>query len=83
MSDPMPNDPLEAGVRIGRACEQNAVPYAIGGALAYGLWAIPRATADVDINIFVDDAALGRALDAMESVGISVQDAVLPREGHR
>jgi hypothetical protein len=48
------------------------VPYAIGGALAYGLWAIPRATADVDVNVFVDDSALDRVLDALESVDIEV-----------
>ena len=33
--------------------EDNDIEYAIGGALALGYYATPRATVDVDINIFV------------------------------
>lgn len=37
------------------------VPYGIGGALALGVWGFPRATNDVDLDVFV-------AADALEPV---------------
>lgn len=55
------------------AFEQASIPYAIGGALAYGMWGIPRATLDVDVNVFVDDAELRKVTDALASVGIPTQ----------
>lgn len=48
MQPPLPNDPLEAALRIAAAFESAGISYALGGALAYGLWAVPRATVDVD-----------------------------------
>jgi hypothetical protein len=38
---------------IADALERQKIPYAIGGAIALGFYAPPRATLDVDINIFV------------------------------
>lgn len=38
---------------IADALERRKIPYAIGGALALGFYAPPRATVDVDVNIFV------------------------------
>lgn len=43
-----PEDPLDAALRIAAAFEAARVSYALGGALAYGLWAIPRTTVDVN-----------------------------------
>ncbi len=63
-------DPLEAGLRIAAALEASNIRYALGGALAYGLWGIPRATVDVDVNLFVDDSELESALDALSAMGI-------------
>jgi hypothetical protein len=40
--------------------EQRGLPYAIGGALALAFYSPPRATIDVDVNIFVSPA---RVLD--------------------
>lgn len=34
------------------------VPYGIGGALALGVWGFPRATNDVDLDVFVAPDAL-------------------------
>jgi hypothetical protein len=62
-------DPLEAGLAIARAFDAATIPYALGGALAYGIRAIPRATLDVDVNVFVEDAELGRVADALRSLG--------------
>ena len=38
---------------IADALERRKIPYAIGGAIALGFYAPPRATVDVDVNIFV------------------------------
>lgn len=45
-----PEDALAAGVLIAAALDRHAVPYALGGALAYGQYGIPRATNDVDVS---------------------------------
>ena len=66
-----PADPLEAGLALASAFDKKRIPYALGGALAYGLWAVPRATVDVDVNVFVEDAALGDVLDALAEQGVS------------
>ena len=46
MSDP--SDPFEAGLRLAAALQARGVSYALGGALAFGLWGVPRATIDWD-----------------------------------
>ena len=67
-----PSDPLEAGLLLGESLDQAGIPYAIGGALAYGIWGIPRATIDVDINIFVEPEDLDPVLDVLTELGIAV-----------
>ena len=67
-----PVDPLDAALAVARAFELGNVSYAIGGALAYGVWGIPRATIGVDINIFVDDVDLQLVVDALATLGIAV-----------
>jgi hypothetical protein len=54
-----PEDPLAAAIAIAKAFDAHGVPYAIGGALAYGYWAVPRATLDIDVNVFVPRDGLG------------------------
>ncbi len=56
------------------------IPYAIGGAIAYGFHGPPRATNDVDLNLFVDTDALGSALDTLASVGVTFDRAAVLRE---
>jgi hypothetical protein len=65
-----PSDPLEAALALAQALEAAGISYALGGALAYGIWGIPRATLDVDINIFVEDDELSKVADALASLGI-------------
>lgn len=67
-----PADALEAALQVARALEDREVPYALGGALAYGLWGVPRATLDVDLNIFVEPEGLGPVFDAFGTLGITV-----------
>jgi hypothetical protein len=62
---PPPTDALDAALRIARAFETHGVPYAIGGALAYGLYGIPRATNDVDVNVFLTPERLDGVLAAL------------------
>jgi hypothetical protein len=80
-----PTDALDAALRVAHSLEERAVPYALGGALAYGLWGVPRATLDVDLNVFVEPEALGPVFEAFAALGIPVdptaaQDSV-GREG--
>jgi hypothetical protein len=65
-----PRDAVDAALRIAGALETFAIPYAIGGALAYGFWAVPRATVDVDVNVFVEAGELANVFDALASVGV-------------
>ena len=75
-----PSDPLEAGVALAKAFDSRGIPYALGGALAYGLWAVPRATVDVDVNAFVEDAQLDSVLDALADLGVTFQPEQARRE---
>ncbi len=65
-----PAGALERGLAIARALEDRHVPYAIGGALAYGQYGIPRATNDVDVNVFLDANALAPLTSALTPLGI-------------
>jgi hypothetical protein len=67
-----PNDPLEAGLALARAFDTHHIPYALGGALAYGIWGIPRATLDVDVNVFIEQHELTKLATALASLGIVV-----------
>lgn len=49
--------------------EKQGLPYAIGGALALGFYAPPRATVDVDVNIFIaPERELARALEVLRAL---------------
>ncbi len=51
------------------------VPYAFGGALALAYWAPPRATLDIDVNLFVLEEETAPAFDAIEAAGFSINRA--------
>lgn len=61
----------EIGLKLARALEAAGVPHALGGALAYGVWALPRATKDVDLNVFVETANLSTALEVLAHAGVA------------
>jgi hypothetical protein len=66
----------EVARAIADALERRKIPYAIGGAIALGFYAPPRATVDVDVNIFVTGGqAFDKALGALSDSGF-VADAV-------
>lgn len=47
----------------------------LGGALAYGVWALPRATNAVDLNVFVSPDQLAPVLDALSKAGVAFDRA--------
>lgn len=51
--------------------QEGDIPYAFGGAIALSAWSEPRATTDVDLNIWVDDEGLSGALDRLEAAGVA------------
>lgn len=63
---------LEAAQRIGACFDEDGIPYGVGGALALGVWAIPRATKDVDVTAFVTEADVPRVVDSLERAGVIV-----------
>jgi hypothetical protein len=60
------------------------VPHAIGGALALAYYAEPRATVDIDLNLFVPVSDWEKVVGALVSIGISANDLrkdALQRDG--
>lgn len=43
----------EVALLLARALHEASIPYAVGGAIAYGYWGAARGTKDVDLNVFV------------------------------
>lgn len=72
MTHGAPRDTLDVALRIATALDAAGTPYALGGAIAYGIWAVPRATADVDINVFVGGEELKRVFSVLESLGVEL-----------
>ena len=64
---------------IADALERRKIPYAIGGAIALGFYAPPRATLDVDVNIFVSTGqAFAKALGTPKDSGfVAEADAAM------
>lgn len=70
---------FEIASRLAAALDAAKVPYAIGGAIALGVWSDPRSTYDVDINLFVAPDALDAALDVLERAGLTIDRAAAKR----
>jgi hypothetical protein len=68
MSSSPPLD--EKVVLLDRALRAASVPHAFGGALALAYYAEPRATRDVDVNVFVSADAARAVVDAVAELGV-------------
>lgn len=68
---------------IHRALDEGKIPHAIGGALALAYYAEPRATIDVDVNVFVPTDRWPEVCEALDPLGIDVAADVddLNRDG--
>ena len=72
-----PATAAEVARAVADALERHGLPYAIGGAIALGFYAVPRATVDVDVNIFVPPAdQLPQALRALADAGFVPDEEV-------
>ena len=68
---------------IHHALREAKIPHAIGGALALAYYAEPRATIDVDINVFVSTERWPEICETLAPLGINVEVEVkdLNRDG--
>jgi hypothetical protein len=68
---------------IDDALDKAKVPHAIGGAVALAYYAEPRATVDVDVNVFVPTDRWPAIRDALAPLGVDVgvDSAALERDG--
>jgi hypothetical protein len=60
------------------------IPHAIGGALALAYYAEPRATIDIDVNVFVSADRWKDVVDALAALGVNdskLDPAALQRDG--
>lgn len=69
---------LRLAEHIARCLDEDKLEYAVGGALALTVHALPRDTADVDISIFAREDELPRVFDALERAGVMIdrEDAI-------
>lgn len=72
MSEPSLPDKVLA---VSRALDDAGVPHAFGGAIALAYYAEPRATIDLDVNVFVDVDGLGTVSAALTPLGVEPPDA--------
>ena len=62
-------------VAIERALVESGVPHAFGGANTLAYYATPRATAHIDLNVFVPASQAARVLSVLASIGVSAGEA--------
>jgi len=71
-------------VAVATAREECGIPYAMGGAIAYGFAAEPRGTLDIDVNIFLAATDPAATLECLARIGVHVEAgtaATIEREG--
>jgi hypothetical protein len=72
----------QAAQQIADAFEGASIPYAIGGALALAVAGVPRGTADVDVNVFVEHDRVGDVVDVLAALGVEVQKSSAIARAH-
>lgn len=66
-------------LRLADVCEQLAIPYAIGGAVATSFWGVPRTTQDADCLVAVPSVAYQRLADALNANGFEIEQPTGPQ----
>jgi len=51
--------------------EKHGIPYAVGGAISLIYWSEPRATVDIDVNVFLRTGDAERVANLLASAGIT------------
>ncbi len=65
-------------VAVHEALRGAKVPHAIGGALALAYYAEPRATIDIDLNVFVPPERWKDVIGALEPLGVDTEELDSP-----
>jgi hypothetical protein len=71
-------------IAVHEALQAAKIPHAIGGALALAYYAEPRATIDIDLNVFVPPERWKEVLGALVPLGVDAEkldSAALLRDG--
>lgn len=69
----------EKVVCIAGALNASGLQHAFGGALALAYYAEPRATIDVDVNVFVSPEDANSAFDSLEPLGVEIDSSAAQR----
>jgi hypothetical protein len=73
----------ERVLTLTRALEDGGIPYAVGGAIALAYYAEPRATKDIDVNVFLPESDGERVLRLLLSLGAQFDlDRMVARVRH-
>lgn len=70
--NPLDFDAFTVASKLAGALDEAGIPYAVGGAIALGVWSDPRGTHDVDLNLFVGPDQLDAALDVLLAAGVEI-----------
>lgn len=91
MTEPEPKASLDEAtplpdkvIAIHEALQAARIPHALGGALALAYYATPRATIDIDLNVFVPSKRWREVIDSLGPLGIASEDldaGALERDG--
>lgn len=65
-------------VALEQALQAAAIPHAFGGANALAYYGTPRATADIDLNVFVPASRAREVLDVLGTLGAGTDDPAIP-----
>jgi hypothetical protein len=65
-------------IAVHEALRSARIPHAIGGALALAYYAEPRATIDIDLNVFTPASTWRKAIDALVEIGVAADDLDAP-----
>lgn len=71
-------------IAIHEALQEARVSHALGGALALAYYATPRATIDIDLNVFVPAESWREVVGALDPLGVATDDLdsiALERDG--
>lgn len=71
-------------IAVHEALRDARIPHALGGALALAYYATPRATIDIDLNVFVPSVRWREVIDSLEPLGVATEDldpTALERDG--
>lgn len=74
----------DALMKVAEALDSAGLPWAFGGAIAFVFHAQPRATTDIDVNIFVPETGSQPVLAALEAIGVPITEAarrMIERDG--